>query len=149
MPIYEMKTLARVLDDTLGAERLIAALSVVFALLATAIAALGLYGVVSFSVERRTKEIGMRTALGASPASVMWLVMREVLSLFGLGLIAGIPCAIVLTQYATPQLFGAAPSDAWVASAAVATLAVVAIVAGALPAHRARTLDPLVALRRE
>ena len=83
-----MKTVERQLDDTLSTERLIASLSVVFAVLATVMAALGLYGVMSFIVARRTKEIGLRLALGASRASVLHLVMSEVGLLAGVGLVA-------------------------------------------------------------
>jgi ABC-type antimicrobial peptide transport system permease subunit len=78
---------------------LIASLSVVFAALATVMAALGLYGVMAFTVARRTKEIGLRTALGAQPVSVLWMVMREVLSLLGVGLIAGVPYAFLLSRF--------------------------------------------------
>ena len=118
-------------------------------MLATVMAALGLYGVVAFSVARRTKEIGLRTALGASPASVLWLVMREVLTLLGVGLVVGLPCALVLSRAIASQLFGVTPTDAWTVLAASAGLGLVAAAAGFFPAQRARTIDPLVALRQE
>ena len=149
MPIHDLKTLDRQLDDTLSAERLIASLAVVFAGLATVMAALGLYGVMSFAVARRTKEIGLRTALGASPGSVLWLVMREVFGLLGAGMLVAIPCALLLSRYIAAQLFGVAPTDVWTSTAAGATLAAVAVAAGLLPARRARTIDPAIALRHE
>ena len=105
MPIYEMKTVERQLDDTLSTERLIASLSVVFAAVATVTAALGLYGMMSFVVVRRTKEIGLRMALGAARSSVLRLVMREVVLLTGCGLLLGIPSAYILGRYVTSQLF--------------------------------------------
>jgi predicted permease len=149
MPIYEMKTLQRQLDDTLSAERLIAALALIFAALATGMAAVGVYGVMAFSVAQRTKEIGLRSALGASPGSVLWLVMREVLRLLIIGMLVGVPCAFLLSRYVASQLFGVAPSDAWTAVCAGTMLASIAIAAGLLPARRASTISPLVALRTE
>ncbi|HMF61725.1 MAG TPA: ABC transporter permease [Vicinamibacterales bacterium] len=149
MPIYEMKTLQRQLDDTLSAERLIAALAMVFAALATGMAAIGLYGVMAFSVAQRTKEIGLRTALGASPGSVLWLVMREVLRLLVVGVLVGVPAAFLLSRYIASQLFGVIATDVWTTACAGVTLALVALAAGLLPARRASTISPLVALRSE
>src|SRR5206468_13066994 len=99
LPIYELKTLERQLDETLLTERLIALLSAGFGLLATVLAVIGLYGVMAFIVARRTKEIGVRMALGAQRTSVMWLVMKEVLVLVTIGLVIGVPSAIVLGGY--------------------------------------------------
>src|SRR5256885_6867519 len=99
MPIYEMKTLAAQLDERLMTDRLIALLSAGFGLLATLLAAIGLYGVMAFVVTRRTKEMGVRMALGAQPASVIWLVMKEVLLLLCLGLAIGVPTAIWLGRF--------------------------------------------------
>jgi ABC-type antimicrobial peptide transport system permease subunit len=149
MPVYEMKTLERQLDDTLSAERLIASLSLVFASLATVMAALGLYGVMAFSVARRTKEIGLRAALGAPPAAALWLVMREVLALLAIGLAVGLPCALLSTHYVSAQLFGVAATDLPTVAAAGCLLALVALAAAFLPARRAGTIDPLVALRQD
>lgn len=106
MPIYEMKTLGRQLDETLLTERLIALLSGGFGLLATLLATIGLYGVMAFAVARRTKELGLRMALGAQRGSVVWLVMREVLVLLGFGLAAGIPAAAALGRLVAAQLYG-------------------------------------------
>src|SRR5207247_2493286 len=96
VPVYELKTLEAQLDETLLTERLIALLSAGFALLATALAAIGLYGVMAFAVARRTKELGVRLALGAQRSSVIWLVMREVLLLLVIGLAIGVPSALGL-----------------------------------------------------
>jgi predicted permease len=149
LPITAMKTLGRQLDDTLSAERMIAWLSVVFAGLATVMAALGLYGVMAFAVAGRTKEIGLRTALGASPGSVSWLVMREVLVLVAAGLALGLPAAVLLGRAVASQLFGVAAGDVTTVATAGAVLALSALAAGLLPARRASTIDPLIALRHE
>lgn len=149
MPISEMKTLAAQLDETLLTERLIAMLSAGFGLLATLLATIGLYGVMAFVVARRTKEMGLRMALGAGRGSVMWLVMREVLVLLAIGLAVGVPAAIGLGRFVASQLYGVEANDPWVAAAGVALLAVVAAAAGMVPAHRASRVDPMWALRYE
>lgn len=149
LPIYEMKTLERQLDDTLSTERLITALSVVFGALATVMAALGIYGVLAFVVTQRSKEIGLRMALGAQSASVLWLVLQEVLTLFGVGLVVGLPAALLASRYVSSQLFGVTPGDGWMFVSAAAALGLVAILSGIVPARRALILDPLIALRHD
>jgi len=149
MPIYEIKTLENQLDETLSTERLIAVLSTAFGALATLLAAVGLYGVMAFVVARRTREIGLRVALGAQPGSVVWLVMREVLILLGAGLAVGIPCAYMLTRYISSQLYNVEPANAPLALGAAALLALVTIAAGLIPSQRARSVDPMRALRYE
>ena len=144
-----MKTLQTQLDETLSTERLIATLSAVFGALATVLAALGLYGVMAFAVARRTKEIGLRMALGAAKGSVLWLVLREVLLLLGAGLFVGIPCAYLFSRYVSSQLFGVKPTDPSTCIAAVVILAAVAALSGFVPARRASAIDPLTALRHE
>jgi len=149
MPVYAMKTLERQLDETLSTERLIAMLSAVFGALATLLAALGLYGVLAFAVTRRTKEIGLRMALGAGRGAVVWMVMREALTLIVIGLAIAAPCSYLLNQYVGSQLFGVKANDVWTAVTALAILAAVAVAAGLLPARRASTIDPIKALRYE
>jgi len=144
-----MKTLERQLDETLSTERLIAALSAAFGVLATVLAALGLYGVMAFVVARRTKEIGLRMALGAPQGGVIWMVMRETLALVAVGLAIGIPSALALTKYVSTQLFGVKPWDIGAGAAALIILAAVAVGAGYLPARRASAIDPIQALRYE
>ena len=122
MPVYEMKTLAAQLDQTLLTERLIALLSAGFGLLATLLAAIGLYGVMAFVVARRTKEMGLRMALGAQRGSVIWLVMKEVLLLLSIGLAIGIPAAIGLARYVSTQLYGVKASDPWIGGATMVVL---------------------------
>ena len=147
MPIYELKTLGDQLDETLLTERLIALLSAGFGLLATLLAAVGLYGVMAFVVARRTKEMGLRMALGAQPGSVIWLVMKEVLLLLGIGLTVGIPSAWGLGHFVAAQLYGIKASDPWTAGASMGLLILVASAAGFVPAQRASRIDPILALR--
>ncbi len=147
LPIFEMKTMNAVLDESLFLERMVAALSVAFGGLATLLAAIGLYGVMSYTVARRTREIGIRMALGAEPGSVLWLVLKEVALMVGIGVAAGVPLAIALGRVVQSQLFDLSAQDPVALVAAVALLALVALVAGYLPARRATCVDPMLALR--
>ena len=149
MPVYGMKTLSAQLDETLLAERLIALLSAGFGLLATLLAAIGLYGVMAFVVARRTKELGLRMALGAQPGSVQWLVMREVMLLVAIGLAIGLPAAMAAARLIASQLYGVTPNDPAMAGIAILLLVSVAAAAGLVPARRAARLDPMLALRQE
>jgi predicted permease len=149
MPVFQMQTLESQLNDTLLTERLIAMLSAGFGGLATLLACVGLYGVMAFAVARRTKEIGVRMALGAHAGSVLWLVMREVLLLLGIGLAIGVPTAIALGRFVANQLYDVKAQDPWIAALAVVLLAGVAGLAGFVPARRASRTDPLIALRYE
>ena len=149
MPVYQFKTLAGQLDETLLTERLIALLSAGFGLLATLLAAIGLYGVMAFVVARRTKEMGLRMALGARASAVIWLVMKEVLLLLAIGLAIGVPSAFGLGRFVAAQLYGIKPSDPWTAAASMAMLIMVATMAGLIPAQRASRIDPILALRYE
>ena len=149
MPVYQLKTLESQLDETLLTDRLIALLSAGFGLLATVLASIGLYGVMAFVVARRKKELGIRLALGAQPGLVIWLVMREVLVLLGIGLAVGIPSALALGQFVSTQLYGIEPHDPWIAGWTMLVLTVVSSAAGLIPAHRASRIDPILALRYE
>jgi predicted permease len=149
MPVYQVKTLGGQLDEKLLTERLIALLSAGFGLLATMLATIGLYGVMAFVVARRTKELGVRMALGARPTSVIWLVMREVLFLLAIGLAVGIPAALGLGRFIAAQLYGVKASDPMIASVSILGLAAVAALAGLIPAIRASRIDPILALRYE
>jgi ABC-type antimicrobial peptide transport system permease subunit len=149
LPVYSMKTLESQLDDTLSTERLIATLSAAFGALATLLAAIGLYGVMAFVVARRTREIGLRMALGAGRRQVIWMVMREVMALVACGLVLGIPVAWALSRYVSAQLFGVKPADAITGATALAVVLAAAAGAGFLPARRASAIDPMSALRYE
>jgi predicted permease len=149
MPVYEMKTVHAQLDETLLTDRLIALLSAGFGLLATLLATIGLYGVMAFVVASRQKELGLRLALGAQPAFVVWLVMREVLLLLAIGLAIGVPAAIGSGRLVSAQLYGIQPYDPWIAAATAVLLAMVSAAAGFIPASRASRVDPILALRYE
>jgi predicted permease len=149
MPIFEMKTLEGQLDETLGTERLSATLSAAFGVLATLLAAVGLYGVMALTVARRTREIGLRMALGAPEGTVVWTVVKEALGLLAVGLVMGVPCAYALSRCVSSQLYGVVPADLSTAALAAGTLAAVAAGAALVPARRASRIDPIQALRHE
>jgi predicted permease len=149
MPVYDVKTVQGQLDETLLTDHLIAALSAGFGLLATVLASIGLYGVMAFIVARRRKELGLRLALGAEPAGVLWIVMREVLILLVIGLAVGVPAAIGLGKYVSSQLYGIEGNDPWIAVTTVVLLTVVSAAAGLIPASKASRIDPILALRYE
>lgn len=110
---------------------------------------MGLYGVMAFIVARRRKEISLRLALGAEPAGVLWIVMREVLILLTIGLAIGVPAAIGLGRYVSSQLYGIQPNDPWLAIGTVLLLTAASAAAGLIPATRASRIDPILALRYE
>jgi len=149
VPVYDMRTLSDAMETSLLTDRLLATLSSVFGLLATVLAALGLYGVMAFLVARRTREIGIRMALGAAQRDVLWMVLRETLTLAFVGVAIGLGCAYPLTKLVQTQLFGIAPSDFATMAAASLGIAVVTALAGFIPARRATTIDPMLALRWE
>ena len=149
LPIYALRTTETQISNSLTTERMIASLSTVFGFLATLLAVIGLYGVMSYTVAQRTREIGIRMALGAEQGSVVWMVMREVLRLIGIGVVAGIPAALALMQVVQSQLFGLTGHDPRTLAIATVTLTIVACAAGYIPALRASRLDPMKALRYE
>ena len=145
----EFTTLALQVDESLTRERLLATLSGFFGALAMALAMIGLYGVMSFNVARRRNEIGIRMALGAEQSRVLVMVMREVAILIAIGLAAGLAATFSVTRFAESFLYGMKPNDPWAISSAAAALALVAILAGYVPAHKASHLDPMNAIREE
>ena len=149
VPMYDMRTLNGQMEFSLLTERLLATLSSVFGSLATLLAALGLYGVMAFMVARRTREIGIRMALGAGRNSVLWMVLRETLTLAGVGMAVGLAGAYGLTRLVQAQLFGVEPTDLLTMAAAALGIAAVTALAGYIPARRATGIDPMIALRWE
>ena len=149
LPIFDMKSMQVQVDESLFVERMVAVLSVAFGALATLLAAIGLYGVMSYAVTRRTREIGIRMALGAESGRVLWLVLKEVAVMAAVGIAGGLAVAFWLTRQIQAQLFGLAPTDPATLAGAAGLLALIALAAGYFPARRATTIDPLVSLRSE
>jgi ABC-type antimicrobial peptide transport system permease subunit len=126
-----------------------ATLSGFFGVLALLLASIGLYGLLSYGVQSRTNEIGIRMALGARTSNVMSLILKEAVLLVVVGVAVGIPVIIYVSRFAKTLLFGLSPTDPWSLVGASLVLLLVAFVAGYLPARRATKVDPLVALRDE
>jgi predicted permease len=149
VPVFNVRTIEQVLDRFLIRERMLALLSSTFGLLALVLVAVGLYGVVSNTVSRRTKELGIRLALGAGPRRIVRLILREAALLLALGSLAGIPLVLAIGRVIRSLLFGVQPLDSMSLGAAIALLTIVAGIAAWLPARRAAHVDPLVALKAE
>jgi ABC-type antimicrobial peptide transport system permease subunit len=149
LPVYEMRTLDEQLDLILTTERMVANLASVFGILATVLAAIGLYGLMAFNVAGRTREIGIRIALGARSGNVAWQVMKEVLSLVAAGVALALPASWILTRFVRSQLYDIRPNDPLTITAAMFVLVIVAVMAGYIPARRAARVDPIQALRYE
>jgi ABC-type antimicrobial peptide transport system permease subunit len=149
VPVHQLQTLAHTVEDVLFNERMLAVLSAAFGLLATVLASVGLYGVMSYVVSRRTREIGIRIALGAERGTVIGMVLKEVTLLTLLGIALGVPAALSLSRFVRSQLYGISPADPLTMSVAAATLALVALSAGYIPARRASRVEPVLALRCE
>ncbi len=147
--LRSMKTLEEQIDGTLLQERLVAKLLGFFGLLALALACVGLYGVMSYAVVRRTSEIGIRMALGAQRTDVMSMVLRETLVLVIAGVALGVPAALASTHLLRSLLFGLTPTDPVTIGAMSVLMLGIAALAGYLPARRAARVDPMVALRHE
>jgi len=140
-------TLTEQVEESTASQRLIARLSSFFGVLAAFLVCIGIYGLLSYAVARRTSEIGVRMALGARRSNVLWLILREILVLIAVGTVIGVPLALEGNQLVSKLLYGLSPADPTSLFAAIAMLAAVALVAGYLPARKASLVEPTVALR--
>jgi predicted permease len=149
LPVESLRTMRQTVEDNVGVDRMITVLSAAFASLATVLAAVGLYGVLAYTVAQRTREFGVRMALGADPLRVRTMVLRQVTMMTLIGGIAGVGAAIGLGRFAESLLYQLKGYDPGVLVAAVITVCLVALGAGFIPAHRASKVDPMRALRYE
>ncbi|MBZ5606442.1 MAG: ABC transporter permease [Acidobacteriia bacterium] len=149
VPVTNLGTQAAQIDDEISQQILFARLCTGFALLALAIACVGLYGTMSYMVARKTGEIGIRMALGARRGPVVWMVLRQVLVMAAIGLVIGFPVAYGLSRLVESLLYGIRPNDPAALAIAAATLIAAAVLAGYAPARRASRIDPIAALRHE
>jgi putative ABC transport system permease protein len=147
--VTEIATLEQVVEMSLVRERMLAFLATFFAALALILACIGLYGVMAYRVARRTREIGIRIAVGARQKSVVWMMMRETLLLVAIGVALGTLASLDANRYIAGQLFGVTPRDPVAIVVALSVLAIVTMVAGYLPARHASRIDPVKALRAE
>ncbi len=149
LPLSQVKSQSSWIDQTINQEITFARLCTAFAILALAIACVGLYGAMSYKVARRTGEIGIRMALGAQRSRVVWMVLREVVLLAAVGLAISVPTALAASKLVESFLFGMKPNDPLALIAAAVILMSAAVLAGYLPARNASRIDPMIALRHE
>jgi ABC-type antimicrobial peptide transport system permease subunit len=149
VPIFSLSTLDEQMDAGLAGERMVSMLSTSLGVFALLLASIGLYGSLAYTVRERTPEIGVRLALGAERAVVMWAILRGALFLVLCGILLGMPLALVCTRAIRSLLYGLGPSDPSTLVAVVIAIIVVTAVASYIPARRASRVDPMVALRYE
>ena len=149
VPLNEVRTVKSAIQQSIYGDRMVAWLGVAFGALAAALAAIGLYGLVSYTVARRTSEIGLRMALGASRPAILWLVFRKSLTLIATGAVLGLALAFAATRLVSSMLYGLEATSPLISVGATVLLAAVAMLATYFPARRATKVDPIVALRYE
>jgi predicted permease len=149
LPLDRLISMKLLIDESIYTDRLMATLAIAFGLLAALLAAVGLYGIVSYSVSRRTREFGIRLALGAAPESLLLFVMREVGWLIGAGVAVGLPASYMLARLAESQFYGIGAHDPWALAGAALAIVIVGLFAGLAPALRAMRIQPVLALRYE
>ncbi len=148
-PTVGIRIISQVAERQLNGDLLLAKLSGFFSTLAAVLACTGIYGLMSYSVARRTREVGIRMALGAQRSNVLWLILRETFSLALIGVVIGVPAAVGASKLLSSLLFGLGLADGPVLASAAVLMLVVAAFAGYWPARRATKVDPMVALRAE
>jgi ABC-type antimicrobial peptide transport system permease subunit len=149
VPVTDVKTQAAQIDQTMNQEIIFARLCTTFAILALLIACVGLYGTMSYTVVRRTGEIGIRMALGAQRGAVVWMVLRQVFVLAAVGLAIGVPTALGISRFVESFLFGVKPNSPAALVLAAAILLGAVLLAGSMTARKASRIDPMTALRHE
>lgn len=149
LPVFDMKMMSGIINESLFAERGLGVLSAGFAGLATLLAIVGLYGVMSYSVSRRQREFGIRIAIGAAPQTILKIVLREALLVGVLGLVCTLPLVFASANLVRSLLYGVQPNDPLILGAAAILLLLVAVIAGLRPALHAARTDPMAALRTE
>jgi predicted permease len=149
LPLYDVRSFDAQIDQQIAGDKLVALLATAFGALAAVLAAMGIYGLLAFVVTQRTREIGVRMALGAGPRRVGWMVMSEVARLAGIGILVGLPLAYALSRLINSMLFGVQAFGVTSIGIALGALALVCIVATYAPSRRAMRIDPMVALRYE
>jgi putative ABC transport system permease protein len=149
LPLFQVQTIEARVDDALRQERLLATLSTIMSVVATLIATVGLYGLISFSVVQRTREIGIRIAVGAEPRQILSMILRRAFVLVGIGILIGLALAFSGLRVSATVLYGVSPSDPMTVTGAMILLTVVGASAGLVPALNAARTDPCNALRQE
>jgi ABC-type antimicrobial peptide transport system permease subunit len=149
LPLMDVRTQQQQIDETKQTQRLFAALTAGFGVLALALACVGIYGIMAYTVSQRTNEIGIRLALGAERGQVRSMVLREAAWLSAIGVLSGLAIALVLGRLVKAMLYGVHPADPASLASAAALLLTIAIVSGWVPAMRASRVEPMEALRHE
>jgi len=149
LAVREVISLGELSERSVASERLVSNLTALFGLLGVAVACLGLYGTIAYSVARRTNEIGVRLALGASPSGVRSMVLKETLSLVGYGVVAGVLLMLLVSRALSSALFGLSGRDPMTLALASVVVVFVGMLAGAVPAWRASKVNPTAALRAD
>ncbi len=147
LPLAKVTTIREQVDEFISHDELVSTLTTLFAALALLLASIGLYGVLSYNVARRSNELGIRIALGASAGGVQWMVLRESLTMLAVGAGLGLPASLAVTRLIRAQLYQLSPYDPVIFSVSVATIAIVTVLAAWIPARRAAGVDPMTALR--
>jgi ABC-type antimicrobial peptide transport system permease subunit len=147
LPVLRINTTEQQLDDVLAQDRLVTSLSTALSAIALFLASLGLFGLLSYRVARRTNEIGVRLAFGATRGSVLRMVLAESGRLVAVGLVVGVAAAAILARYVSSRLYGISATDPWTIGGAMIVLTIVAAAAALIPARQAAIVDPSVALR--